>query len=187
MVQRILTPLVLCAQLVACGRPLPHVTVPPALPASLPRESPAAAHTTSPVDTTVLVLQSPGAEADATGPSLDELNRDSPFPLVFFDYDSAELDVGGRTIVQAAAEVLRTHGSWIVAIEAHCDERGTAAYNVALGERRAEAVEVYLIALGVPARQLRIASYGEEFPLDPAHSEAAWTKNRRVQLVVISK
>jgi peptidoglycan-associated lipoprotein len=61
---------------------------------------------------------------------------------VFFAYDSAELDVGGRAVVQAAAEVLRTSGSWIVAIEGHCDERGTAEYNLALGGRRVMAVQI---------------------------------------------
>ena len=67
------------------------------------------------------------------------------------------------------------------------DERGTAEYNLALGERRALAARNYLVSLGIPADRLRTVSYGKEFPFDPGHDEAAWSKNRRAHFVVTSK
>lgn len=129
----------------------------------------------------------PLAEDDIGGRSLDELNRDSPFNPVFFAYDSAKLDVDAQKVVQAAAAVLNKYASWIVVIEGHCDERRTAEYNVALGERRAMAVKTSLLWLGISPDRLRIVSYGNEFPFDSAHSEGAWAKNRRAQFVLISK
>jgi peptidoglycan-associated lipoprotein len=71
-----------------------------------------------------------------------------------------------------------------IVIEGHCDERGTAEYNIALGERRAKSVKRYLINLGVDSSQLSTISYGEERPADPGHNEAAWAKNRRAEFVI---
>ena len=71
-----------------------------------------------------------------------------------------------------------------VTIEGHCDERGTAEYNLALGERRAKAAQEYLVFLGVGAQRLSTISYGEEKPVDPGNNEAAWAKNRRAHFVV---
>lgn len=179
-----ITLLALCAQVIACGRQVPPVTVPQASPA-LP-EPPIAGQPTSRVEASV-TIERPVPKDDIGARSPDELNRDSPFALVSCAYDNVELDIDARNVLEAAAEVLKAHPSWIVAIEGHCDERGTPEYNLALGERRAIAVEVCLVSLGVPGHQLRTVSYGKEFPLDPAHSEAAWAKNRRAQCVLISK
>ena len=74
-----------------------------------------------------------------------------------------------------------------VIVEGHCDERGTAEYNLALGERRAVAARAYLVSLGIAAERLRTVSYGKEFPFDPGHDEAAWAKNRRAHFVVTAK
>ena len=70
-----------------------------------------------------------------------------------------------------------------VRLEGNTDERGTREYNLALGERRANAVKAYLVAQGVSPSQIEVVSYGEEKPVDPGHNEAAWAKNRRVQIV----
>src|SRR5205823_14057902 len=104
----------------------------------------------------------------------DELNKDSPLKPVFFELDSAELsDVGKKTLDDDAA-VLKRYTSWAVTVEGHCDERGSAEYNLALGERRAGAARAYLVSLGIPNERLKTASYGKEFPFDPGHDEPAF-------------
>jgi peptidoglycan-associated lipoprotein len=119
--------------------------------------------------------------------SLDDLNRDSPFKPVFFGLDSSDLDEAGRTVATANAQLLRKYPTWIVTVEGHCDERGTAEYNIALGERRAVAVKTYLVSIGVSPDRIRTVSYGKEFPFDPGHDEGAWAKNRRAHFVITSK
>ena len=85
------------------------------------------------------------------------------------------------------AELMKKYSTWIVTIEGHADERGTAEYNLALGERRALAARNYLVSLGIPADRLRTVSYGKEFPFEPGHDEGSWSKNRRAHFVVTSK
>lgn len=119
--------------------------------------------------------------------SLDELNRDSPLGPVFFDYDSAELTSEGRTQLARNAEILKQRLTWAITIEGHCDERGTAEYNLALGERRAAAARNYLITLGIAPERLKTVSYGKEFPFDPGKTEEAYAKNRRAHFVITAK
>jgi len=78
---------------------------------------------------------------------------------------------------------LRTHSEIMITVEGHCDERGTDAYNIALGERRAEAVKNFLVDLGISANRLNTISYGEERPIVLGQNESSWAKNRRAQLV----
>jgi peptidoglycan-associated lipoprotein len=125
---------------------------------------------------------------DAIGSkSLDDLNRNSPLKAVFFALDSNEVDTAGQQVLQTNAEVLKKYASWQVTIEGHCDERGTAEYNLALGERRAVSARTYLVSLGIPADRIKTVSYGKEFPFDPGHDESAWSKNRRAHFVVTAK
>ena len=124
---------------------------------------------------------------DVAGRSLDDLNRDSPLQPVFFVYDSSDVSDSGRAVLQANAAVLKKYPTWTITIEGHCDERGTAEYNLALGERRAVAVRTYLVSLGVDANRLRTVSYGSEFPFDPGHNEDAWSRNRRAHFVITAK
>ena len=119
--------------------------------------------------------------------SLDELNRDSPLKPVFFDFDSAELNDAAVATLRSNADLLRKYPTWSVTVEGHCDERGTAEYNLALGERRADSVRTYLVSLGIAADRVRIVSYGKEFPFDPGHTEEAWAKNRRGHFVITAK
>jgi len=119
--------------------------------------------------------------------SLEDLNRDSPFKPAFFGLDSAELDDAGRATVAANADIMKKYPTWVVTVEGHCDERGTAEYNLALGERRAVAVKTYLVALGVSPDRVRTVSYGKEFPFDTGHTETAWSKNRRAHFIITSK
>jgi peptidoglycan-associated lipoprotein len=118
---------------------------------------------------------------------LDVINKNSPFQPVFFPLDSFEVEGAAQQALTANAEILKKYPSWVITIEGHCDERGTAEYNLALGEKRALAARTYLLSLGVPADRLRTVSYGKEFPFDPGHDEAAWSKNRRAHFVVTSK
>jgi peptidoglycan-associated lipoprotein len=118
---------------------------------------------------------------------LDSLNRDSPLQPAFFAYDSSELDAPAQQALSANSQVLKQYPTWVITIEGHADERGTAEYNLALGERRALTARNYLISLGIPADRLRTISYGKEFPFDPLHTEAAWSKNRRAHFVITAK
>ncbi len=119
--------------------------------------------------------------------SLDDINKQSPLQPVFFELDSAEVSAEGQKTLAADAEVLKKYTSWVISIEGHCDERGTAEYNLALGERRALAARTYLVSLGIPPERMRTVSYGKEFPFDPNHTEDAWAKNRRAHFVVTAK
>ena len=119
--------------------------------------------------------------------SLEELNRSLLLEPVFFVLDSAELDDRGRQAVAANAETLARFPTWSVTIEGHCDERGTAEYNLALGERRALAAQRYLVELGLDGGRVRTVSYGKEFPFDPGHDETAWAANRRAHFVITQK
>lgn len=103
---------------------------------------------------------------------------------ILFDYDSAELDGQAKILLREKAAWLQANPSETVMIEGHCDERGTTVYNLALGERRANAARNYLVDLGVSARRLGTVSYGEEKPLDPAPTEAAYRINRRAQFMI---
>lgn len=103
--------------------------------------------------------------------------------VIYFDYDASE-------IKPQYADLLRAHANYIfntpgveVTLEGHSDERGTREYNLALGERRSQAVERFLVAEGAPSERLSTLSYGEERPADPRRSEGSWQQNRRVELV----
>ena len=121
------------------------------------------------------------------GRDIDDINKNSPFQPVFFGFDSSDVDAAGQQALDTNAELLKKYSTWVITIEGHADERGTAEYNLALGERRAVAARTYLVSLGIPADRLRTVSYGKEFPFDPGHDESAWAKNRRAQFVVTSK
>ena len=120
-----------------------------------------------PVDEPVPVPPEPVAEDAVGAKSLDDLNRDSPLKPVFFELDSSELSGDGQATLQENAGVLKQYATWQITIEGHCDERGSAEYNLALGERRALAARDYLVSLGIGATRVRTVSYGKEFPFDP--------------------
>jgi len=123
----------------------------------------------------------------AAASTLDDLNRSSPLKPVFFALDSSDIDTAAKTILDADATILKQNSSWVITVEGHCDERGTAEYNLALGDRRAAAAVAYLRSLGIPAERLKTVSYGKEFPFDPGHDESAWSKNRRAHFVITAK
>ena len=102
--------------------------------------------------------------------------------VVHFDYDSSELSNEDYQTLQAHAQFLNANANSKIALTGHTDERGTREYNMALGERRAKAVQSFLITNGVNSGQLEAVSYGKEMPINAGHNEAAWKENRRVEL-----
>jgi peptidoglycan-associated lipoprotein len=109
----------------------------------------------------------------------------SGFETVYFDFDKADLRQDARNVLSKNAEtMLKSKSAAKVKIEGHCDERGSAEYNLALGERRAKSVMQYMLTLGVQPERLSIVSYGKEKPAVQGNDEAAWGKNRRAEFVL---
>ena len=103
---------------------------------------------------------------------------------VLFDYDSWTISEDGRQALSRDAEWMKSNSSALVKVEGHCDERGTSAYNLVLGEKRAKAARNYLVELGVGANRLSVVSYGKERPSCNEHAESCYQQNRRGHLVV---
>jgi peptidoglycan-associated lipoprotein len=104
---------------------------------------------------------------------------------IYFAFDSSSIKSGDEMKVSAVAAALKSDASAKLLIEGHCDERGTEEYNRSLGERRALAVREALANQGVDAGRIATRSYGEDRPADPGHGEAAWSKNRRAEFVLL--
>jgi len=174
----------------ACGKKTPPVAkplpTPPPMGGGTPPARPPAPP--DPVPETTPIPPEPSITSDPLGGGdLDTINKNSPFQPVYYPLDSFEVDGTGQQALTTNAGILKKYPTWVITIEGHCDERGTAEYNLALGEKRALAAKTYLVSLGVPADRLRTVSYGKEFPFDPGHDEGAWSKNRRAHFVVTSK
>jgi len=103
---------------------------------------------------------------------------------IHFEFDSYMLSDQARQILVSKAEYLRTNPDITVTVEGYCDDRGTSEYNIALGERRAQSVKMFLVNLGIATNRLNTVSYGEERPIATGHDEASWAKNRRAQFVI---
>lgn len=170
-----------------CAKKTPPVAKPTTPPPTATTDSTRPPAPPQPVVEPSPVPPEPIVEDPLGSRDIDQINKNSPFQPVFFRFDSSEVDGAGQQALNANAEILKKYPTWVITIEGHTDERGTAEYNLALGERRAVAARTYLVSLGVPADRLRTVSYGKEFPFDPGHDEGAWAKNRRGQFVVTSK
>jgi peptidoglycan-associated lipoprotein len=103
------------------------------------------------------------------------------FERVFFDFDSSSLDGNSKAALARNAEIMQKNTDLKLEVQGNADERGTTEYNLALGERRANAVRSYLTSMGVPTSRVTTISYGEEKPIDPSHTEVAWGQNRRAE------
>ena len=125
----------------------------------------------------------PDRQARETAPAAQ---LQSALNKIYFDFDSSALSDAARATLTKNAAALKRATSAKVRIEGNCDEHGSAEYNLALGERRAQAAKKYLTALGVSEGSLTTVSYGKEHPVDQGHDEAAWTKNRRDEFVVVT-
>jgi peptidoglycan-associated lipoprotein len=154
----------------------PARTTAPARPPS-PPPPPAAAPAPAPL-----------SEADAfRRKSLDELNAEHPLSDVFFDYNENVLKDEARTKLQQDAAWLMKWPQTHIAVDGHCDERGSAEYNLGLGERRAVAVRDYLTSLGISSARIETRSLGKESPFCTGEGEACWSQNRRDHFLITAK
>jgi peptidoglycan-associated lipoprotein len=119
--------------------------------------------------------------------SLDQLNAEQPLGDVFFDYDQNVLRDDGRRALQQDAQWLAKWPSTRVRVDGHCDERGTAEYNLALGDRRADTIRDYLVSLGIDVRRIDVRSLGKEVPFCRDGGETCWSQNRRGHFVITGK
>lgn len=110
--------------------------------------------------------------------------KESPLKDIFFDFDSSAIREDARPSLKEDLQWLNANSATLITIEGHCDERGTAEYNLALGERRAKAARDYLVAAGIDTGRLKILSFGKERPFVQGHDESAWKWNRRAHFVV---
>jgi len=126
-----------------------------------------------------------GADGGVSGKALDAKAQADLLKKrrVYFAFDSSSVDDENRSIIEAHASYLAANKGVKVVFEGHADERGTREYNLALGERRAQAVERMVKLLGVSADRIKVVSYGEEKPVANDHTEAAWALNRRVEIL----
>ena len=159
-----------CAGLSACAGKAPRV-----LP---PDPGPAVGTTTAPGGQAATNGAMPGSAADFQAVMM---GRDT----IYFDTDKYNIDADDAAALQSQAQWLLRYPAKHATIEGHCDERGTREYNLALGERRANAAKAYLQSLGVDGTRLNVISYGKERPVALGSNEEAWAKNRRAVTVII--
>lgn len=126
-------------------------------------------------------LQEEAARREAA--AREAASKSASLEPVFFDFDQWSVREDQKEVMAKNSQWLKSNPNVKVRLEGHCDERGTAEYNLALGQKRAEGVKSFLEGMGISSQRMATVSYGEERPLDPAHNEAAWTKNRRVDIV----
>jgi peptidoglycan-associated lipoprotein len=169
--------LMLCAAalvLVMTGCPKrPGISVVSAPPPAAPAPAPAVP---APTPAPVAAAPAPAPPAPAV---VEEYKINDALRPVYFAFDSSKLRPGDARTLDASAAWLKAHPDQLTLIEGHCDERGTNEYNLALGERRANAAMSYLVSRGIEARRISIISYGKERPVCAEQNEACWSKNRR--------
>jgi peptidoglycan-associated lipoprotein len=169
----------------ACGKkkpaPAPAPAPPPATrpenpPPPPPAPAPAATETKVPTDEELFSKM-----------SLEELNAKKPLGDAYFKLDSAELSEEARGALSKDADWLKKWTTTKVTVEGHCDSRGTAEYNLALGERRSTAVKSYLASLGIGADRVQTVSKGKEQPVCSDENESCWQQNRRGHFIITAK
>ena len=119
--------------------------------------------------------------------TIEDLNKDQILKMINFDFDKYQVREDMKSILQANADWMLKFSTVQILIEGHCDERGTIEYNIALGEKRAEAAKNYLASLGVNAAKIKIVSYGKSKPLVQGVDEVSYFQNRRAEFVITKK
>lgn len=141
---------------------------------------------TTPVEQAKPTEQVQPSQGEAVTPTESKSAAEAKFEIAYFDFDKSDLRQDARDVLSKNAEIiLKSLAGAKIKIEGHCDERGSAEYNLALGERRAKSALKYVTTLGVKAENLSIISYGKEKPAVNGSDEAAWAKNRRAEFVVV--
>ena len=134
-------------------------------------------------DTTPAATPGTGGSGSHQGHPLDDPAGPLAARTIYFEFDSSEVPESERATIEAHARYLSSHAGALITLEGHADERGSREYNVALGERRADAARRLLTLLGASDPQIRAISYGEERPVAAGHDESAWRLNRRVEII----
>jgi len=178
---------------VGCAKKKVAVAPPPppppaATPAATPKPAalPARAAAMTPSTSTAPAPRYPNA---VTRARIDELL--AKIEDAYFDYDKASLRPDALKALQADStelrDILKDFPDYKLTIEGHCDERGSSEYNMALGDKRAEAAKDYLVQVGIPSAQLNVVSYGKDRPVCDEHDEACWQRNRRIHIVAMAQ
>jgi len=165
----------------AAAAPAAAVAPPPARPATPPPPPPPAPPPP---------LPAPAALTEAeifNRKSLDQLNAEKPLGDVFFELDKSDLSAEGRSALQKDADWMKKWTGTVVTVEGHADSRGSSEYNLALGDRRANAAKEYLVSLGIPGGRLTVVSKGKEQPFCAEENESCWQQNRRGHFVITAK
>jgi peptidoglycan-associated lipoprotein len=170
-----------------CRKPAPTTAPappppPPAAPATPPAPPPPPPPPAAPPAPAALTEDQIFAQK-----SLEQLNAERPLGDVFFDLDESTIRNDARGPLQKNAEWMKRWSGTRIQVEGHCDERGTAEYNLALGERRANAVKEYLVSLGIDANRIAVVSKGKEAPFCNTSNESCWQENRRGHFVITAK
>jgi peptidoglycan-associated lipoprotein len=166
---------------------VPPPAPPPAAPAPLGTPPPPPPRTATPAPARPADT-APTAEELFARESLDQLNGQHPLSDAFFDYDSSTLRDDARTALKTDAAWLEKWRTTAIRVDGHCDERGTAEYNLALGQRRAQAVQAYLVSLGVDSKRILVNSLGKESPFcTSADNDSCWSQNRRGHFSITAK
>jgi peptidoglycan-associated lipoprotein len=172
----------------ACGKkPAPPPPTPPPAATTAPPEATRPPAPPAPATPPPTAARTPTEDEEFAAMSLDDLNRKGMVAPVFFALDSSELSEEAKGVIQKNVEFLKRRPSTKLMIEGHCDSRGTSEYNLALGERRADAVRDYLQSLGVAADRVSIVSKGKEQPFCAEETESCWQQNRRGHFLFTAK
>lgn len=147
-------------------------------------ETPKTISIPAPVSQKTSATDSSNVKHVAAEPNSKKAVQPTVFEKIYFDFDLSDLTTSSRDILSKNFKIMQQNPSQKITIEGNCDERGSAEYNIALGERRAKAALKYLVALGAKEKQLNIISYGKERPVAQGHDETAWSQNRRDEFVV---
>ena len=181
MFKKMLVAIIPLTLLIGCGT-TPTKTPEPAAEQPMETSEPMA------VDQEVPVVVTPApASMGFSGHPLDDPASLLAKRVVYFDFDKSDIKPEFRDIIAAHATYLSDHPSASITLEGHCDERGSREYNMALGERRANAVRKFLMLQGVAARQIDVVSFGEERPVAFGHDESSWQLNRRAEILYKSR
>jgi len=136
------------------------------------------------------MAQSPAAQAKQPEAKMEEQKKPAEMAAgyelsnIYFDFDKSLIKTDAKDVLKKHAAWLKANNAVNITVAGNCDERGTAEYNLALGQRRANAAAKYLVDLGVAKKRIKTVSYGKEKPVDPSHTEEAWAKNRRDEFVI---
>lgn len=164
-----------------------HAGAPDAAPVAKPDLSPPKEVKDTAVKPVPVALTATAQKPDLSRIDASWGNLESSLHTVFFDFDSALLSENARNYLAQNTSLVKKNPSAHIRVEGNCDERGSDEYNLALGEKRAQAAKTYMVSMGIPAERIATVSYGKEKPAIAGHDESAWAKNRRDDFKIIEK